>query len=526
MDQRFVTLPFTQSGNMRPGARARARTDTPPGYYLMFVLDASGVPSMAQHAAHQHRRDTVHCRRLHARPSAALAARRSSSRARRRDSSSACTAVTRLTSTRSVRRCVKVDQLGRWIGDPVNGPVTGTSTTGTAFTKTCPRDYAVSGFRGRSAQYVNQIDIQCRALTPNGGLTGDVQYLGATAAPAGRRRAPLACGTGNPVYALYGRSGSWLDNFGVQCRAAAITPISINSVAGHREPGFADRASSASRCRFADQRLGRRRRQPHLQRRRICRPGWPSMRTRADQRHANDRRQLQRVRHRLRRQRVRHGNFHLAIVVAPPLVVTPMPSQPARLAGTQSPTPPRRSGGVNVVYKWDFGDGTPETAYSASNSVSHTFAEPGVYFVTLTVNDDSRRSEHPDFRAGRAPAARRRRCRRVRPNIAYETRWRQRSRLGRQPGQRLRHGRSTPLPNAQLAEITVGTGAAQRRDRAGRARLGDEQASRRRSASSIPVTLAVVQTVALAVRLGSPTVSCSRRSRTRRLSCWKRSASC
>jgi YVTN family beta-propeller protein len=47
------------------------------------------------------------------------------------------------------------------------------------------------------------------------------------------------------------------------------------------------------------------------------------------------------------------------------------------------------SGGVNVRFKWDFGDGTPETAFSSSPSVEHTYAQPGLYFVTLTATDDS-----------------------------------------------------------------------------------------------------------------------------------------
>ena len=45
--------------------------------------------------------------------------------------------------------------------------------------------------------------------------------------------------------------------------------------------------------------------------------------------------------------------------------------------------------GSNPRFKWLFGDNTAETAYSSSPSISHTFAEPGRYIVTLTATDDS-----------------------------------------------------------------------------------------------------------------------------------------
>ncbi|MCB0082302.1 MAG: putative Ig domain-containing protein, partial [Caldilineaceae bacterium] len=47
------------------------------------------------------------------------------------------------------------------------------------------------------------------------------------------------------------------------------------------------------------------------------------------------------------------------------------------------------SNGSNPRFKWLFGDGTAETAYAASPSVSHTFTQPGRYIVTLTATDDS-----------------------------------------------------------------------------------------------------------------------------------------
>ncbi|MFZ2280826.1 MAG: Ig-like domain-containing protein [Prosthecobacter sp.] len=45
--------------------------------------------------------------------------------------------------------------------------------------------------------------------------------------------------------------------------------------------------------------------------------------------------------------------------------------------------------GINTRYKWNFGDGTPETAWLTTTSIAHTYAGPGRYLVTLTATDDT-----------------------------------------------------------------------------------------------------------------------------------------
>lgn len=47
------------------------------------------------------------------------------------------------------------------------------------------------------------------------------------------------------------------------------------------------------------------------------------------------------------------------------------------------------NGGENVQYKWDFGDGTPETAYTDPKRGSHRFTSAGSYVITLTVRDSN-----------------------------------------------------------------------------------------------------------------------------------------
>ncbi len=387
MDQRFVPLSFTQSGNMLQAALPLRATDTPPGYYLMFVLDADGTPSMASML--RINIDATPFIAVDYTPTIGGGGGTAFNLACPTDEIIVGVHGRYATYVNQIgAKCVKIDQLGRWIGDPVNGPVTGTLTSGTAFSKSCPRDYAVSGFRGRSDQYVDQIDIQCRALTPSGGLTGAVQYLGADGGTGGTVQSPLACGTNNPVYALYGRSGSWLDSFGVQCRQAEITPISINSSPvivnpgpqsgivgiplslqinasdGDPEDTLTYSASNLPAGLTINANTGLISGTP------TTATSYNASVTVSDGNEDDT------------------ANFTWNIVIAPPLAVDPMASQPATPVDTQVTYNASATGGVNVVYKWDFGDGTPETAYSPSRSVNHTFTGPGIYFVTLTVNDN------------------------------------------------------------------------------------------------------------------------------------------
>ena len=48
MEQRFVELTFTASGNRLMVQSPTRAADAPPGFYLLFVLDSAGVPSVAR----------------------------------------------------------------------------------------------------------------------------------------------------------------------------------------------------------------------------------------------------------------------------------------------------------------------------------------------------------------------------------------------------------------------------------------------------------------------------------------------
>jgi YVTN family beta-propeller protein len=106
--------------------------------------------------------------------------------------------------------------------------------------------------------------------------------------------------------------------------------------------------------------------------------------------------------------------------VAPPLVLTP----PTPLAPTVSGANASFSAsatGANPRFSWNFGDGSPATAPSASGSAVHTYSAPGIYYATVTVSDDSGATQsatlmHQVFLTTSAQAPS------ISASIAYETR--------------------------------------------------------------------------------------------------------
>ena len=101
MDQRFIELGFTANGAMLDVNGPVRATDTPPGYYLLFILNSQGVPRSARSYASVSRRIPTRLQ-TRRRSSAAPAARPSPSRVTRTKYSPASTA--RLTARTSTRR--------------------------------------------------------------------------------------------------------------------------------------------------------------------------------------------------------------------------------------------------------------------------------------------------------------------------------------------------------------------------------------------------------------------------------------
>ncbi len=70
------------------------------------------------------------------------------------------------------------------------------------------------------------------------------------------------------------------------------------------------------------------------------------------------------------------------------LTAVPLTGAPV-VSGTSVTFTGQATGGVSPQFKWNFGDGTPETAFSSTATVSHAYPNPGRYQVTLTVRDST-----------------------------------------------------------------------------------------------------------------------------------------
>jgi len=72
-----------------------------------------------------------------------------------------------------------------------------------------------------------------------------------------------------------------------------------------------------------------------------------------------------------------------------PLTLSTLPAPTFVVTGGVATYSASASGGSNLRYKWNFGDGTPDTAWSTSSTATHAYATPGTYVVTVSITDDS-----------------------------------------------------------------------------------------------------------------------------------------
>ena len=167
-------------------------------------------------------------------------------------------------------------------------------------------------------------------------------------------------------------------------------------------------------------------------------------------------------------------SFTWTIAAGPPFVLNTPPPPPPAIAGSTVTFEASVTGGVGVQYQWDFDDGTPLTPFSSSGTITHQFAQPGIYYVTVHVRDaggtiDSRtivQAIHLPLTPNR-PA--------ISSNIVFEDRARRRPLLGRQSGPEVGQRLQCNHAMRGSAIITVGDGAAVRGYCPERRDLGHEQ---------------------------------------------------
>jgi YVTN family beta-propeller protein len=453
MDQRFIELSFTPSGSMLDVIGPARAGDTPPGYYMLFVIDGQGVPSKAKImkinvASNPNPTPDV---------SPVIGGNGGSPFTLACNSGELLVGIYGTSAGTVVNQagvqCIRMNQSGRWIGSPVNRGITG-NASGAAYTRTCPTDYAVSGFRGRSSTVVDQLEIECRALTSQGKVTGLGQFAAPVGGSGGTAQGPYNCGTNNPAYALTGRSGSVIENVGLQCRQAnasqtnlppsVVNPgnlvstvgVPVDITIGASDPEGLPLTFSAS--------------------------GLPPPLS------------INASSGRITGTPTTLGNFNTSITVTDsanntvnasftwsinpvPFTLNPLPLRAPAVAGSMVTFAASASNGSNVRYKWFFDDGTPETAYSSSSSITHTFANPGVYYVTVTAIDDFSPAQmqtttqmiHLPLTANRPANS---------SNIAYETRSGSNNRVWVVNQDNDSVSAFDAVTHARLAEINVGSG--------------------------------------------------------------------
>jgi YVTN family beta-propeller protein len=72
-----------------------------------------------------------------------------------------------------------------------------------------------------------------------------------------------------------------------------------------------------------------------------------------------------------------------------PLILESLPAPAFAVANGVASYAASAIGGTGLMYKWSFGDGSPDTDWAISASAAHAYASPGTYVVTVYAKDDS-----------------------------------------------------------------------------------------------------------------------------------------
>ncbi len=82
-------------------------------------------------------------------------------------------------------------------------------------------------------------------------------------------------------------------------------------------------------------------------------------------------------------------------VLTAPTVISPVLAPPAAAGSDVNYN--ASATGSGLEYAWDFGDGTPQTAFSTASTASHRYTNPGLYTVTLSVRASDGRVTSTSF---------------------------------------------------------------------------------------------------------------------------------
>ena len=115
-------------------------------------------------------------------------------------------------------RCVRVSTAGVWQGTVRTLAIAG-GNGGFPATRDCPRNYAVSGFSGRSSAFVNRLRLECRPLVSRNALRRDSapRQTALVGGRGGEAFGPFHCSENLPVTGMHGRSGEYVDQLQLSC---------------------------------------------------------------------------------------------------------------------------------------------------------------------------------------------------------------------------------------------------------------------------------------------------------------------
>lgn len=218
-DQRRVVLAHQQSGSDIAAKVPDNGAVVPPGYYLLFVVDAVGVPSVAKLVQlGQGDASAVGAEWI-----GTIGGTGGSDFTLECGNDEVLAGMHGRYGNTTISgvgaRCVKVAADGTWLGQPFNGDATG-RTASRSFVRDCPRDHAVIGMSGRSGSHLNQLRLSCGKLLSASRVEADAISLAAAGRSSSGRARPLrTCAFNGVARAVYGNSGSLINAAGLLCRA-------------------------------------------------------------------------------------------------------------------------------------------------------------------------------------------------------------------------------------------------------------------------------------------------------------------
>ena len=243
LEQRFVELDIAVNGTVLTATLPADVNVLPPGYYLLYLLNEDGVPSVAKlvnvgvglnmpgpEPEPEPEPDPDPVPDVVLTNTDIVGTPGGTAFSIDCGAGSVLAGVTAVTSSNRMDAlaswCVAVDAAGNWQGDPAQsggeyGKRFGSSQEGIAL---CPRDHAVvgvTGSRGSESYFVNyagSIELHCRALTSPVTVDGSevrLQQLGFV----GEGLTSQGCTDGFAARGLFGAAGSHVDHYGLRCLA-------------------------------------------------------------------------------------------------------------------------------------------------------------------------------------------------------------------------------------------------------------------------------------------------------------------